>query len=150
MPDLAIHPPIHVTTHPDEPIRSVSAAAKFVRRHAGEQPDPPTLELLAVLEGASSAEAAACCRTCICGMGAGPQAVACHAGPDDTLTPVTTWRSFSEHPCYRAILLRPGGGYGGWRPGRNANEFRGLRRGPVRRGRQPHRDGTKSQRGSWL
>jgi hypothetical protein len=60
MPDLAIHPPIHVSTHPDEPIRSLSAAAKFVRRHvaAHSQQDPATIELLARLDGASDEKAA--------------------------------------------------------------------------------------------
>jgi len=58
MPDLAIHPPIHVTTHPDEPIRSLSAAVKFVRRHSESRSDPHTIELLARLEGASSEDAA--------------------------------------------------------------------------------------------
>ncbi len=58
MRDLAIHPPIHVTTHPDEPIRSLSAAVKFVRRHREGQQDPGTIALLAQLEGASDVEAA--------------------------------------------------------------------------------------------
>jgi len=60
MRDLAIHPPIHVTTHPDEPIRGLSAAAKFVRRHVDAQApqDPGTIELLALLDGASDEQAA--------------------------------------------------------------------------------------------
>ncbi len=58
MPDFAIHPPVHVTTHPDEPIRSVSAAIKFVRRHDEDRQDPQTIELLARLEGVSNADAA--------------------------------------------------------------------------------------------
>src|SRR5258708_33384843 len=36
MAELAIHPPVHLVTHPDEPVRSLEAAAKIVRRHAGE------------------------------------------------------------------------------------------------------------------
>ena len=31
MPEHAIHPPIHLVTHPDEPIRSLEAAAKVIR-----------------------------------------------------------------------------------------------------------------------
>ena len=30
-------PPIHLVIHPDEPIRSLEAAAKVVRRHAGDR-----------------------------------------------------------------------------------------------------------------
>lgn len=33
MAEIAIYPPIHLTIHPDEPIRSLQAAAKVVRRH---------------------------------------------------------------------------------------------------------------------
>jgi hypothetical protein len=39
MPEHAIRPPIHLVTHPDEPIRSLEAAAKVIRRHAGDQLD---------------------------------------------------------------------------------------------------------------
>jgi len=33
MAERAIHPPIHLVTHLDEPIRSLEAAAKVIRRH---------------------------------------------------------------------------------------------------------------------
>jgi hypothetical protein len=33
MGELAIHPPVHVSTHPDEPIRTLDAATEFVLRH---------------------------------------------------------------------------------------------------------------------
>jgi len=39
MAEHAIHPPIHLVTHPDEPIRSLEAAAKVIRRHAGDYLD---------------------------------------------------------------------------------------------------------------
>jgi hypothetical protein len=34
MASLAIHPPVHLTLHPDEPIRTVDDALKVVLRHA--------------------------------------------------------------------------------------------------------------------
>ena len=49
MPELAIHPPVHLTLHPDEPIRSVEAAIKVIERHLETQPDPPSIELVARL-----------------------------------------------------------------------------------------------------
>jgi hypothetical protein len=58
MAEFAIHPPVHLVTHPDEPIRSLEAAAKVVRRHAGTHPDPKTDSLLRRLEVASSPEEA--------------------------------------------------------------------------------------------
>ena len=58
MPDLAIHPPIHVVTHPDEPIRSVEAAAKFVRRHMEGRLDAQAEALARELETASTPEEA--------------------------------------------------------------------------------------------
>jgi hypothetical protein len=46
MPEHAIHPPIHLVIHPDEPIRSLEAAAKVIRRHAGDHLDRKAEELL--------------------------------------------------------------------------------------------------------
>jgi hypothetical protein len=58
MAELAIHPPVHVITHPDEPVRSLEAAATFVRRHGGDLTEPHTQGLLYRLERASSPEEA--------------------------------------------------------------------------------------------
>jgi hypothetical protein len=46
MAERAVHPPIHLVTHPDEPIRSLEAAAKVIRRHAGDHLDPNAQDLL--------------------------------------------------------------------------------------------------------
>jgi hypothetical protein len=51
MAEHAIHPPIHL---PDEPIRSLEAAAKVVRRHAGRHPDRKAEGLLHRIENAST------------------------------------------------------------------------------------------------
>ena len=53
MPEHAIHPPIHLT-YPDEPIRSLEAAAKVIRRHAGDHVDPNARELLHRIKRAST------------------------------------------------------------------------------------------------
>ena len=58
MAELAIHPPVILRTHPDEPIRSLEAAAKVVERHAGDQPDRTTEGLLRRLGSVSSPEEA--------------------------------------------------------------------------------------------
>ena len=58
MAQLAIHPPVHLRIHPDEPIRSLEAAAKVVERHAGEHPDRKTEGLLHRLQSASTPEEA--------------------------------------------------------------------------------------------
>jgi hypothetical protein len=54
MAELAIHPPVHVSTHPDEPIRTLDAAAKFVQRHVDDATDSDVALLLAELRGAST------------------------------------------------------------------------------------------------
>lgn len=54
----AIHPPIHLVIHPDEPIRSLEAAAKVICRHAGDQPDRKAESLLRRIEEASTMEQA--------------------------------------------------------------------------------------------
>jgi hypothetical protein len=58
MAEHAIHPPIHLVIHPDEPIRSLEAAAKVVRRHAGSHPDRKAEGLLHRIENASTTEQA--------------------------------------------------------------------------------------------
>ena len=56
MAELAIHPPVHVSTHPDEPIRTLGAATKFVLRHASDANSSDIALLLAELRGASTPE----------------------------------------------------------------------------------------------
>jgi hypothetical protein len=58
MPEHAIHPPIHLVTHPDEPIRSLEAAAKVIRRHAGDCPDRNAQDLLEQIKRASTLQEA--------------------------------------------------------------------------------------------
>jgi hypothetical protein len=58
MAELAIHPPVHLTMHPDEPIRSLEAALRVVRRHAGDRPDKRTEGLIFRLEAAATPEQA--------------------------------------------------------------------------------------------
>jgi hypothetical protein len=58
MAEHAIHPPIHLVIHRDEPVRSLEAAAKVVRRHAGEHPDRSAQGLLDRIEAASTTEQA--------------------------------------------------------------------------------------------
>jgi hypothetical protein len=58
MAELAIHPPVHLVLHPDEPVRSLEAAAKVVRRHAGPIMDRNTEGLLRRLETAVTPEQA--------------------------------------------------------------------------------------------
>jgi hypothetical protein len=54
MAEHAIHPPIHLVTHPDEPIRSLEAAAKVIRRHAGDYLDRNAQDLLQHIKHAST------------------------------------------------------------------------------------------------
>src|SRR5262249_8045136 len=56
MAEHAIHPPIHLVMHRDEPIRSLEAAAKVVRRHAGEHPDRNAQALPDRIEAAVTTE----------------------------------------------------------------------------------------------
>jgi hypothetical protein len=58
MAELAIHPPVHLVMHPDDPVRSLEAAAKIVRRHAGEPMDRATEGLLHRLETAATPQQA--------------------------------------------------------------------------------------------
>jgi hypothetical protein len=50
---VAIHPPVHLTIHPDEPIRSVDDAVKVVERH-GDMRDPAAKALLLELSRAQT------------------------------------------------------------------------------------------------
>ena len=58
MAEHAIHPPIHLVTHPDEPIRSLEAAAKVIRRHAGDYLDRNAQDLLQQIKHASTLQEA--------------------------------------------------------------------------------------------
>ena len=58
MAEHAIHPPIHLIIHPDEPIRSLEAAAKVIRRHAGDHLDRGAEELLHRVKGVLTPEEA--------------------------------------------------------------------------------------------
>src|SRR5262249_19163538 len=58
MAEHAIHPPIHLVTHPDEPIRSLEAAAKVIRRHAGGQRDRRAEHVLHQIKSAGTLEEA--------------------------------------------------------------------------------------------
>jgi hypothetical protein len=59
MAEHAVHPPIHLVTHLDEPIRSLEAAAKVIRRHAGEYLDRNAQDLLQQIKHASTPQEAA-------------------------------------------------------------------------------------------
>lgn len=50
---VAIHPPVHLTIHPDEPIRTVDDAVKVVERH-GDLRDPTAKALVLELTRARS------------------------------------------------------------------------------------------------
>jgi len=54
MAEHAIHPPIHLVTHPDELIRSLEAAAKVIRRHAGDQLDRKAEHVLHQIKSAAT------------------------------------------------------------------------------------------------
>ena len=58
MPEHAIHPPIHLVTHSDEPIRSLEAAAKVIRRHAGDHLDHKAEDVLRQIKRATTLEQA--------------------------------------------------------------------------------------------
>ncbi|HEX2354778.1 MAG: hypothetical protein ACM30D_15130 [Hyphomicrobiales bacterium] len=58
MAEHAIHPPIHLVTHPDEPIRSLEAAAKVIRRHAGDHLDRDAENVLRQIKSAKTLEQA--------------------------------------------------------------------------------------------
>jgi hypothetical protein len=58
MAEHAVYPPIHLVTHPDEPIRSLEAAAKVIRRHAGDHLDRSAENVLRQIKDASTLEQA--------------------------------------------------------------------------------------------
>jgi hypothetical protein len=58
MAEHTIHPPIHLVMHPEEPIRSLEAAAKVIRRHAGEHLDRNAETLLRQIKSAKTLEQA--------------------------------------------------------------------------------------------
>jgi hypothetical protein len=58
MAEHAIHPPIHLVTHTDEPIRSLEAAAKVIRRHPGDQRDRRAEHVLHQIKSAATLEGA--------------------------------------------------------------------------------------------
>ncbi|HEX2653326.1 MAG TPA: hypothetical protein VHN11_06720 [Xanthobacteraceae bacterium] len=59
MPETALNEPIHLRLHPDEPIRSLDAAAKVIHRHSEGRLDPESQEVLRMLADASTPEAIA-------------------------------------------------------------------------------------------
>jgi alkanesulfonate monooxygenase SsuD/methylene tetrahydromethanopterin reductase-like flavin-dependent oxidoreductase (luciferase family) len=58
MAELAIDPPIYLTTQPDAPIRTLEAALHAVRRYGGQRPDKLTEGLARRLEIAATPEEA--------------------------------------------------------------------------------------------
>ena len=58
MASLAIHPPVHLTLHPDEPIRTVDDALKVVLRHARDPESRETQRLVGALNHVQSQEQA--------------------------------------------------------------------------------------------
>jgi hypothetical protein len=58
MATFAIHPPVHLNQHPDEPIRSVEAAIAFVERHLAQHGSAGVLEKLAGATNPAAAERA--------------------------------------------------------------------------------------------
>jgi divalent metal cation (Fe/Co/Zn/Cd) transporter len=58
MAEYAIHPPVHVLSHPDEPIRSVEAAAKFIERYMRGRTDAESVTLVHRLERVNTSDEA--------------------------------------------------------------------------------------------
>jgi hypothetical protein len=58
MAEHAVHRPIHLVAHPDEPIRSLEAAAKVVHRHAGHHLDRNAQDLLQQIKRISTLQEA--------------------------------------------------------------------------------------------
>src|SRR5437879_7249021 len=59
MPETALNEPVHLKTHPDEPVRSLDAAAKVIRRHAHGELDAKAKAVLRRMADASSPKAIA-------------------------------------------------------------------------------------------
>jgi hypothetical protein len=53
---LAIHPPVHLVVHPDEPIRTLDDAIKVVERHAPDLSAADAQTLLRRLGDAATSE----------------------------------------------------------------------------------------------
>lgn len=53
---IAIHPPVHLVIHPDEPIRTVDDAIKIVERHASDTSARDVQQLLQQLTRAKTGE----------------------------------------------------------------------------------------------
>ena len=59
MPETALNEPIHLKAHPDEPVRSLDAAAKVIRRHVGDRLDAKAQAVLRAMADASTPAAVA-------------------------------------------------------------------------------------------
>jgi hypothetical protein len=58
MAALAIHPPVHLTLYPSEPIRTVETAADVVRHYAQQHPAATVGRVIFSLEHATNQEEA--------------------------------------------------------------------------------------------
>ncbi len=56
MPNMALSSPVHLTIHPEEPIRSLAGAAKVVERHASGDFDIQAAKLAEKLKTAKEPE----------------------------------------------------------------------------------------------
>jgi hypothetical protein len=54
MAEKALDQPVHLNIHPDEPVRSLDAAAKVIRRHTAGRIDEKAQAVLRAIAGASS------------------------------------------------------------------------------------------------
>ena len=54
MPETALDHPVHLKSHPDEPVRSLDAAAKVVRRHTADRLDAKAQAVLRAIADAST------------------------------------------------------------------------------------------------
>jgi hypothetical protein len=54
MPEHALDQPVHLNTHPDEPVRSLDAAAKVIHRHTAGRVDEKAKAVLRAIADASS------------------------------------------------------------------------------------------------
>lgn len=52
MAGIALHPPVHLIIHPEEPIRSVDDAVKVIERHARDPQSPEAQALMLELSRA--------------------------------------------------------------------------------------------------
>jgi hypothetical protein len=54
MAEKALDQPVHLNTHPDEPVRSLDAAAKIIHRHTAGRIDEKAQKVLRTIADASS------------------------------------------------------------------------------------------------